>query len=128
MPPGTHYSVFADAPSADLASAAAAAWQTTGVVTLDVFQAPCPESGQGIICVRQTALGPDEGGLTVRTDGTDSSDVSVIAGMPLAVYEHELGHAMALEHTGPGTVMCPGTGCMSPGVTATDVDQFLSLR
>jgi len=39
---------------------------------------------------------------------------------------HEFGHALGLQHEGPGCVMTPGSGLTSP--TVGDVDQFWRIR
>jgi hypothetical protein len=44
------------------------------------------------------------------------------------VAAHELGHAMWLHHSGPGSLMCSDTGCMAHGPTAADVEQWKAVR
>ena len=41
---------------------------------------------------------------------------------------HELGHAMALQHTQPETVMCWTESCANPGLTCDDAAQWLYIR
>lgn len=40
---------------------------------------------------------------------------------------HELGHALGLDHTGSGTVMCAYNSCASHGITCADVEQFCRI-
>lgn len=44
------------------------------------------------------------------------------------VIRHELGHALALAHTGPDTIMCAYTTCGSENITCKDVQQYAELR
>jgi hypothetical protein len=41
---------------------------------------------------------------------------------------HEVGHGMALIHTGTGTLMCWSTSCQSRTLTADDIDQWYNTR
>jgi hypothetical protein len=41
---------------------------------------------------------------------------------------HELGHAMGLEHTAEGTLMCADQGCAAFDVSPTDVLQWEATR
>jgi hypothetical protein len=52
---------------------------------------------------------------------TDTNDLRQTA-------EHELGHALGLVHTGPGTVMAPEVQEAAPDVTDADVAQFLKVH
>lgn len=68
-------------------------------------------------------------GGTLRLDSADDAWISLdaAAGNQLQAAEHEIGHAMGLEHTSTG-VMCKDSECASPSVTAVDVAQFLATR
>jgi hypothetical protein len=41
---------------------------------------------------------------------------------------HEMGHAVGLHHTGPGTLMAADVPDQAHGVTSADVSQFWSVR
>jgi len=41
---------------------------------------------------------------------------------------HEIGHGLALQHTGSGTVMCSPTDCGASSITPADVAQYQGLR
>lgn len=41
------------------------------------------------------------------------------------IAQHELGHALGLNHSGAGTIMCPDTQCSGPSsITQEDLRQF----
>jgi hypothetical protein len=42
--------------------------------------------------------------------------------------QHEVGHALGLVHTGPGTLMCWNTDCSPGQITCDDVQQYRALR
>jgi hypothetical protein len=44
------------------------------------------------------------------------------------IAEHEVGHSLGLQHTGPGTIMCGNVGCMAVAVECQDVAQYSALR
>lgn len=44
------------------------------------------------------------------------------------VATHEVGHALALVHTEPGTIMCAYITCQPENLTAADVQQYNKLR
>lgn len=44
------------------------------------------------------------------------------------VVRHELGHSLALLHTGSGTIMAPNVNNASPDISDADVQQFNDLR
>lgn len=44
------------------------------------------------------------------------------------IVEHEIGHALQLEHDIPGTIMCENSGCASTRVTCRDAKNVLQLR
>jgi hypothetical protein len=69
------------------------------------------ESGTILIYVaRILAVAPDAMALTKQT------------------VEHELGHAMGLQHTATGTLMAADVGNQAPSVTQADVAQFWNIR
>jgi hypothetical protein len=88
------------------------------------------------VCVQPTTLaannarsgGTETWGYTQKerwvyldTDAVPEADFPQVAA-------HELGHAMGLVHTGPGTLMCASAKCASPTVTQADDDQWYELR
>jgi len=82
--------------------------------------------------------GPD--GITFRSwreDPTtghywDWSNVFLAADMRQSdihnIVLHEVGHALALQHTPPGQIMCWSTECESADITQDDINQYLTLR
>ena len=62
----------------------------------------------------------------------DWSDMYLATDMPPSnmyqIIRHEIGHALALQHTPPGDIMCRDTDCQSDDIVQADVDQFLKLR
>jgi hypothetical protein len=144
-PLGTTYEVVVDpAAGADAYAQmqqAAAAWVAAiPELSLRVSQGPCPGvPARGVVCAaiadaaqqaeEHAAAGPGVIDDTVSWPPDDSAQVWFFSTEPGAqAAEHELGHAMGLVHTGPGTIMCAYTGGWPAGVTAADVTQFWALR
>ncbi len=78
----------------------------------------------------QAQWGAGLAGVTWLTGGENSdiylsTDVSDDTFMHTT--EHELGHALGLDHTGPGTLMCKDNGCASQDITCADVEQFCRI-
>jgi hypothetical protein len=81
---------------------------------------------------------PTSVGCTIRDESTDSaytklSDTAanghrLTSDERMRIEQHELGHALGLEHTGAGTIMCATTDCEPDSVTCQDVEQFWSVR
>lgn len=63
---------------------------------------------------------------------THWGDIWIAMDAPVGIFphlvKHELGHAMALSHTGPGTIMCGTYQCGSNEVMCADVEQWANLR
>lgn len=109
---------------------AAAEWQTSSdaYVTFDGQYA-----GNDVIVVHPAT--PDQlvaefGGGTIgynETSGT-ASTISIVTSLDPQTFHqtalHELGHALGLIHTTPGTIMCANTTCATLEVTCGDLEQL----
>lgn len=132
-----------DADQVEAIASAAASWEAVVPVALDVVVATCSEGSApaGVVCIRPTM----EAVLRAAHDGVNvgawtyyqqnSADVLAATDMPGgALYfqqalAHELGHAMGLVHTGPGTVMYAiHDADMASGPTSADAAQWAALR
>lgn len=109
-------------------------WQSFGV-PLTMVLGSC--SGDGVpggnICVRGETLAEivaDTGnGATLDyTAAVYGAVCELNPGASVAQAAHEIGHGMGLIHTGTGTVMCAFVGCVAPGVTAADKQQWDDTR
>lgn len=107
---------------------------------------PCDLSHDDAICVFPTTMakiaeanGAERFGVTyhrlhdVQPQGTIDPMGSVIyvatdTGDVKQTSEHELGHALGLVHTGPGTVMAPYVQEAARNVTPADVGQFMKVH
>jgi hypothetical protein len=49
-------------------------------------------------------------------------------GLTRQTVEHELGHAMGLQHAGVGTLMAANVSDQAPTITAADIAQFWAVR
>lgn len=75
-------------------------------------------------------------GLTVRSYSNDNStiyipiDATQDIGLSYmtTVMTHEMGHALGLSHTQPGTVMCWSVNCDASVPTCDDYQQWLDVR
>ena len=68
----------------------------------------------------------DNAVITVRAYRFDAP--SYTAAQMIAVYAHELGHGMGLQHSCDGTLMCCSIECAAPRPTKFDVQQWRYLR
>jgi hypothetical protein len=145
--PGYAYEVVIDpafsAPEAAYALDALQSWETIldGRMKVSSVSTGACSGADHQICIHAAtqdeivALGgePSTLGRTMRSDMSDRADVYILSyADPSAnvtrTIAHELGHAMSLEHTQRGTVMCFETGCAAPVPTCDDVAQWDSVR
>jgi hypothetical protein len=71
---------------------------------------------------------PSALGRTLRSDMSDRADVYIRVTAGTRAIAHELGHAMGLEHTQAGTLMCSDRGCAAFSPTCDDVAQWGTIR
>ena len=143
--PGDHYLVEIDTSTvADWQVAVVVAavddWAAHVPVTLDVTQTACSGHAPHTICVHAATQEETAShspaytsiGSTYYGDVEDGAEVWLDQDLVLSRFSqtatHELGHAMALEHTGAGSIMAPNEVEAAAHVTAVDVAQWLSLR
>ena len=75
------------------------------------------------------ALGiPSTIGFTNRSGISDRADVYLLVTDGVRAVAHELGHAMGLEHTQAGTLMCDDSGCAAFVPTCDDAAQWDAVR
>lgn len=120
-------------------------WSLRTPVWLTSEIANCSGLYEHIVCVHSTdhagvvahSYDNHSLGVTVLQDNIDGAEIWVDA--PILTQQtagHELGHAMGLQHWGPGTgtpttepvIMAPNSRDASPVVTCNDVMQWYSVR
>ncbi len=150
-PPTTHYVVRVDPSATDeeLSAVVEAARYWTRAVSLplviDVVRADCHESsvlayGVGVICltfVDGEAVdcagnpGTHIEGCTFREGEGATTRIArshQFAAFQTRIVAHELGHAMGLHHSAPGTLMAAEVPDQSPLPTDVDVEQWWARR
>jgi hypothetical protein len=140
---GSDYTTHLDtgfAPSVLAATKAAAAdWEANVPVKITVADGACPPGAHanGLICMHPVALLPSlpwEPGITLGfTILTDMWIAETLAekmspALLQRLIAHEMGHAMGLEHTGPGTLMDPYSDEGALTVQPADAQQWLNIR
>lgn len=128
--------------------AAIAGWEHItdgGFAVSSIFSGPCNTDDNQICFVHSSEnqvdhlRGSTKGnsvGLTIRTYPNDNSIIYIpldaTAGFDLTtmttIMAHELGHALGLQHTQAGTVMCWLNQCDSLLPTCDDYQQWLDIR
>ncbi len=120
------------------ARAGAADWEANTAAKITFSDVPCDgHRTGGMVCIHPVnGLPPlpwEPGvllGVTVLTDMW--LDEPKLEGMPVEKAQwalaHELGHAMGLLHTGPGTLMYPYYEGAAHVVTPADVEQWKAMR
>ena len=144
-PPAEHYTLNID-PQADetlqqSAISAINAWEEKlgKNVMFDVRIADC-NGNDHEICVhfeslvdirKQNTSNEIIIGYTTYYFGRDSADVYIPNDWDNKLVEditHELGHAMGMNHTQAGTVMCWNASCASDGPSCGDIVQWTTMR
>jgi len=120
-------------------------------VTFNIADVTCDNNCYGVITVHAWTAeqmkvfrnGPrDEYGNTERVwqyrllsgenGSSDYSNIYMDIDQPAHWFQqtatHEVGHALALQHTGEGTLMCAYTSCAAHEITSADVQQYNDLR
>ena len=88
-----------------------------------------------LICLHRGSVEgmPDDVvGWTITQPDEKSSDIYVKTYMTppfleSEVWQHEIGHALGLQHTGRNTLMCRTTACSAMNVTPADLQQWEHL-
>jgi hypothetical protein len=146
-PPPLDYAVtidpmFADMPT-DAVTAAVDAWnQAIPQLHLTYVIAACDSPSPQQVCLHPEFDPPDPSndvvGRTYR-GAADSGTVLIYVsridalapdamGLTRQTAEHELGHAMGLQHAAKGTLMAADVSDQAPGITPADIAQFWAVR
>jgi hypothetical protein len=100
----------------------ASAWASGMDVTITVNGMPSAQiqhqDGEGVLGY-ELAVGEDS---TIQLPN-DAPFASLLA----ETARHELGHALGLKHTGPGTIMCADIQCAAESITCADVQQLATV-
>jgi hypothetical protein len=146
-PPPLEYSVTIDPMLADMPTdaitAAVDAWnQAIPQLHLTYMIAPCNSPSPQQVCLHPEFDPPnppkDIVGTTFR-GASDSGTVWIFVarldalatdamGLTRQTAEHELGHAMGLQHAATGTLMAADVSNQAPGITPADIAQFWAVR
>lgn len=110
---------------------AASDWQTStnGYVTFD--GAPSPNDVIHFYTATPSQIAFEFGGGYIGYDQTSgqSSTISLLTSLDAQTFHqtalHEIGHALGLVHTPPGTIMCADSACATLIVTCGDQKQLM---
>lgn len=141
--PTRHYAIVINGMNVDQAAivmSVADEWQTTTEGFITFYGAPSGAFASGTnvtITINgmpsaQIQHQDGEGVLGYEVAVGEDSTIQLPNDAPFAsllaeTARHELGHALGLKHTGPGTIMCADIQCAAGSITCADVQQLATV-
>ena len=108
--------------------AAIAEWNRAAEGNVFLSETAVPEGAHVItIKPRYFTLNENKAGECVPYHSTIDIHQELKADRTRRVALHELGHALGLDHSETGTIMCEGLSCASKNLTCADLQQFCSI-